>query len=149
MAYCQGLLSLAEVNSIMKPGAPATNIRFVNDTSLSACSWTPGPTIAVFAVFFVPLPAGTSLKSAAQQQLAKVHAPVGGSIAITPVSGVGDQALYVSANIPTPAGLNYIAEVAAADGGILLGCAQTGSGPVPAALQSELTQACTQVISRL
>jgi hypothetical protein len=151
LAYCQGLLSLTEVNSIMKPAAPATNIIFENDTSnhLSACSWAQGQVIAVFAVFFLPLPAGTSLKSAAQQQLAKVHVPVGGSIGTTPVSGVGDQALYLSANIPTPAGMNYVADLVVADGGILLGCAQTGTGSVPAATQSELTQACKVVISRL
>jgi len=151
LAYCQGLLSLAEVNSTMKPAAPATNIIFENDTSnhLSACSWAQGQTIAVLAVFFLPFPAGTSLKTAAQQQLAKVHVPVGGSIGTTPVSGVGDQALYVSANIPTPAGLNYIAEVVVADGGILLACAQTGVGSVPAAAQSELTQACKVIVGRL
>jgi hypothetical protein len=36
-----------------------------------------------------------------------------------------------------------------ADGGIVLGCAQVGTGSVPAGLQSELTQACKVVISRL
>jgi hypothetical protein len=151
LAYCQGLLSLAEVNSIMKPAAPATNIIFENDTSnhLSACSWTQGQIIAVFAVFFLPFPTGTSLNAAAQQELAKAHIPPGASIATTPVSGVGDQALYLSANIPTPAGLNYVADLAVADGSILLGCAQVGTGSVPSGLQSELTQACSVVISRL
>jgi hypothetical protein len=151
LAYCQGLLSLAEVNSVMKPAAPATNIIFENDTSnhLSACSWAQGQIIAVFAVFFLPFPTGTSLNAAAQQQLAKLHVPVGGSIGTTPVSGVGDQALYLSANIPTPAGMNYVADLVVADGSILLGCAQTGSGSVPAGLQPKLQEACLVVISKL
>jgi hypothetical protein len=151
LAYCQGLLSLADVNSIMKPAAPATNILFENDTSnhLSACSWAQGQVIAVLAVFFLPFPAGTSLESAAQQQLAKVHVPVGGSIGTTPVSGVGDQALYLSATVPTPAGPNYVADLVVADGGVLLGCAQTGTGSVPAVAQSELQEACLVVISQL
>jgi hypothetical protein len=151
VAYCQGLLSVAEANSIMKAVAPATNILFENDTSnnLSACSWAAGQTIAVLAVFFLPFPAGTSLNAAAQQQLAKVHVPAGGSFSSTPVSGVGDQALYVSATIPTPAGPNYIAELAVADGAVLLACSQTGTGSVPAAAQGELTQACKVVVSRL
>jgi hypothetical protein len=151
VAYCQGLLSLAEVNSIMQPAAPATNILFENDTSnhLSACSWVPRQPVAVLAVFFVLFPAGTSLKTAAQQQLVKMHAPPGVSVANTPLSGVGDQALYLSASIPTPAGLNYGADLVTADGGIVLGCAQTGTGSVPAGLKSELTQACLAVIGRL
>jgi hypothetical protein len=151
VAFCQGLLSLAEVNSVMKPAAPATNIIFENDTSnhLSACSWAQGQTIAVLAVFFLPFPAGTSLESAAQQQLAKVHVPTGGSVAATPVSGVGDQALYLSASIPTPADLNYAADLVVADGGIVLGCAQTGTGSVPAGLQPELQEACLAIMSQL
>ena len=149
VAFCQGLLSLAETNSIMQPAAPATTILFENDTAnnLSACSWTPGQTIAVLAVFFLPFPAGTSLAAAAQQQLAKSHVPPGASA--TPVSGVGDQALYLSATISTPAGPNYAADLIAADGGVVLGCAQTGAGSLPAATQGELTQACKVVISRL
>lgn len=151
VAYCQGLLSLAEANSIMRPPAPATTVLFENDTSnnLNACSWTPGQSTAVLAVFFLPFPAGTSLSAAAQQQLAKAHAPAGVSFSTTPVSGVGDQALYLSATIPTPAGPNYAADLVVADGGVLLGCAQTGAGSLPAAAQSELTQACKVVVSRL
>jgi hypothetical protein len=151
MAYCQGLLSLTEVNSIMQPPAAATTILFENDTSggLNACSWTPGQSIAVLAVFFAPFPAGTSLTAAAQQQLAKVHVPAGGGLNTTPVSGVGDQALYVSATIPTPSGPNYIAALDVADGAVLIGCTQTGSGSVPAAAQGELTQACKVVVGRL
>jgi hypothetical protein len=151
VAYCQGLLSLAEVNNAMKPAVPATTILFTNDTDtgLSACSWTAGQTIAVLAVFFLPFPSGTSLNAAAQQLLARVHAPAGGSVASTPVSGVGDQALYLSATIPTPSGPNYAADLIVADGGIILGCAQTGTGSLPAGEQAELTQACKLVISRL
>jgi hypothetical protein len=152
VAFCQGLLSLAETNSIMKPAAPATTILFENDTSstpLNACSWTPGQPVAVLAVYFALFPSGTSMNTAAQQLLAKAHVPAGGSINTTPVSGVGDQALYVSTTIPTPAGTNYIAALDVADGGVLLACAQTGAGSVPAAAQGELTQACKVVVSRL
>lgn len=151
VAYCQGLLSLAEANSVMRPPAPATTILFENDTSnnLGACSWTPGQNIAVLAVFFLPFPAGTSLSAAARQQLAKAHAPAGVNFSTTPVSGVGDQALYLAATIPTPAGPNYAADLVVADGGVLLGCAQTGTGSLPAATQSELKQACNVVVSRL
>jgi hypothetical protein len=151
VAYCQGLLSLADANSIMNPPAPATSILFENDTanSISACSWVPGQHTAVLAVFFLPFPQGTSLNAAAQQQLAKAHVPPGDSLTTTPVSGVGDQALYLSETLATPAGPNYVADLVVADGGILLGCSQTGTGSVPAAAQPELTQACTVVVSRL
>jgi hypothetical protein len=144
VAYCQGLLSLAEVNSIMKPPTPATNILFENDTSggLNACSWATGQTIAVLAVFFVPFPSGASLNSIAQR-LAKA------SITTTPVSGVGDQALYLSATLPTPSGPDYAADLVVAYGRIVIGCAQTGAGSLPAALQSEMTRACKLVVSRL
>lgn len=150
-AFCQGLLSLAEANSVMKPPAPATTILFENDSSnqLNACSWTPGQSIAVLAVYFAPFPAGTSMTAVAQQLLAKAHAPTGGTPATTPVSGVGDQALYLNTTIPTPAGANYIAALYVADGAVLIACTQTGDGSVPAAAQSELTQACTMVVSRL
>jgi hypothetical protein len=151
VAFCQGLLSLAEANSAMMPPAPATNILFENDSSnrLNACSWTPGQHIAVLAVYFAPFPAGTSLTAAAQQQIAKANPSSGGSIATAPVSGVGDQALYLSTTIPTPAGANFIAELVVADGGVLLACVQTGAGSPPTATQSELKQACTLVVSRL
>jgi hypothetical protein len=151
VAYCQGLLSLADANSIMNPPAPATSILFENDTanSISACSWVPGQDTAVLAVFFLPFPQGTSLNAAAQQQLAKAHVPPGNSLTTTPVSGVGDQALYISGTVATPAGPNYVADLVVADGGILLGCSQTGTGSVPSGLQSELTQACKVVVSRL
>ena len=149
--YCQGLLSLTEVNSIMQPPAAATNILFENDTSdgLSACSWAAGQSLAVLAVFFLPFPTGTSMTAAVQQQMAKTHIPAGGSVNTTPVSGVGDQALYVSAAIPTPNGTEYVAALDVADGAVLIGCTQTGAGSVPAGAQGELTQACKLVVSRL
>ncbi len=151
VAFCQGLLSVAEVNSVMQPPAPATTILFENDSSnqLNACSWTPGQNIAVLAVYFVPFPAGTSLTVVAQQLLTKSNAPAGGTPATTPVSGVGDQALYLNTTIPTPAGANYIAALYVADGAVLIACTQTGDGNVPAPAQSDLTQACTLVVSRL
>ncbi len=151
VAYCQGLLSLADVNSVMKPAAPATSIQFVNDTSnhLSACSWSPGPTIAVLAVFFIQSTPGVSLNSIAQQQLAKAHSPAGGNIETTPVSGVGDQAMYLSATIPTPSGPNYAGDLVVAYGALVIGCAQTGSGTLPTGLEPELQEACLAVISQL
>ena len=150
LAYCQGLLSLAEVNSVMKPAAPATNILFYNDTSDhgSECGWTQGQTIAVFAVEFFPFPAGASLNSFAQK-LAEANAQPGGKISTTPISGVGDQALYVSASLPTPAGLNYAADLYVAYGAILLGCSQTGTGSVPVSLQPKLQEACLAIMSQL
>lgn len=146
VAYCQGLLSLAQANSIMSPSSPATSILFENDSSgkLNACSWVPGNGVAVLAVYFAPFPQGTTLTTAVQQLL-----PASGGIATTPVAGVGDQALYVSATIPTPSGANYIGSIDAAYGAVLLACAQTGSGTLPAGLQSKLAQACTTVISHM
>lgn len=150
-AYCQGLLSLADVNNTMKPTAPATSILFVNDTSnhLSGCSWIPGSGVAVLAVFFIQSAPGISLTAVAQQQLAKSHGSTSGNVDTMPVSGVGDQAVYLSGTIPTPAGANYAGDLVVAYGAIIIGCAQTGSGSLSAGLEPELQEACLAVMSQL
>jgi len=150
-AYCQRLLSLADVNSVMKPTAPATSILFVNDPSnhLSACSWVPGSSVAVLSTWFIQSTPGVSLQAVAQQQLAKAKGSAGGSIESTQVSGVGDQAVYLSGTIPTPAGANYAGDLVVAYGAIIIGCAQTGSGTLPASLEPELQEACLAVMSQL
>ncbi len=151
VVYCQGLLSLADVNSVMKPAAPATSILFVNDTSnhLSACSWVPGSGVAVLSTWFIQSTPGVSLKAVAQQQLAQKQGSASGSIESTPVSGVGDQALYLGGTVPTPSGANYAGDLVVAYGAIIIGCAQTGSGSLPASLEPELQEACLAVMSQL
>ena len=151
VAYCQGLLSLADVNNVMKPTAPATSILFVNDTSnhLSICSWVPGSGVAVLSTWFIQSTPGVSLKAEAQRQLAKTQGSAGGSVESASVSGVGDDALYLSGTIPTPAGANYAGDLVVAYGAIIIGCAQTGSGSLPAGLEPELQEACLAVMSQL
>lgn len=151
VAYCQGLLSLADVNSVMKPAAPATSIQFVNDTSthLSACSWTPGQSIAVLSTWFIQSAPGVSLNALAQQLLAKTQGSAGGTVDSTPVSGVGDEAVYLSGTVPTPAGPNYAGDLVVAYGAVVIGCAQTGSGSLPTSLEPELQEACLAVMSQL
>ncbi|HLY31758.1 MAG TPA: hypothetical protein VKQ36_12080, partial [Ktedonobacterales bacterium] len=127
------------------------SILFENDTSehVSICSWIPGSSVAVLSTWFIQSTPGVSLKAEAQRLLAKAHSPAGGGIDITLVSKVGDQALYLSETIPTPSGANYAGDLVVAYGALVIGCAQTGSGSLPASLEPELQEACLVVMSQL
>src|SRR5690242_9944165 len=95
LAFCQGLVSLADVNNVMKPAAPATQIVPDNARPGGSCSYTSGSASGLdFTLFFQPFPQGTSLAAIAQQGLQQLASknglPPGLTATVTPLSGIGD-----------------------------------------------------------
>jgi hypothetical protein len=151
VAYCQGLVSLADANNFMKPAAPATAITALNVAPVASCNYASAsaPSRYVLVVIFLPFPQGTSVSAITQQLLTRAaQAEAHWSITTTPVSGIGDQAMYVSATASLNGFTGYWVGLATTVGQIAIGCETYGIGSAPP-LQPALTQVCTQVVSRL
>ena len=149
VAYYTGLMSLAEANQIMQPATPATTIQVNTGGKGGSCNWQYAELKAVVTVLFEPFPQGTSLDAVVTQELAKVQAEPGAKVTKTTVTGVGDQALYVSESAPIGKGI-WEDLLDTTTGPVYISCTVLGTGAPPAAsLQAPLTQVCQQVLSRM
>ncbi len=155
LAFCQGLVSLSDANNIMHPASPITSIVPDNARPGGSCSYTSSSHQAgiPLSLYFQPFPAGTSLNAIAQQAVAQAEAkngiPPGLSFNITPVSGIGDQALYGSAS-GTFSGISvFYAALDTTIGSVWISCFNFGEGSPTIPQQPALTQVCTQVVSRI
>jgi hypothetical protein len=148
-AYCQGLMSVAEANQIMQPATPATTIRVDKGPKGGSCNYEYALFKPVVSVLFLPFQPGASLDAIATQSLAEVQAQPGANFTKTPVSGVGDQGLYISGTAQIGKGL-WEDLLDTTDGPVFISCNVIGTGAPPtASLQAPLMQVCQQVISRL
>lgn len=148
MAFCQGILTLAEANQIMRPATPATTIRIdANASGGGSCNYEYAPYKAVVSVIFVTLaPPSASIADLAGQAASKT----GGKLTMTPVSGLGDQAEYGVVNVPIQGQTYNVDAMDVIYGTLFFNCELAYLGtPQTAAEQGKLTQACQLVLSRL
>ena len=156
LAYCQSLVSLADVNNVMKPASPATTITPDNARPGGSCSYISGtdPSGLDFTLFFQPFPQGTSLSAIAQQGLqqaaAKKGLPPGITATITPLSGIGDQAIYASFTGTFNGISGFYDAVYTTLGSVYLSCFNFGIGSSPTTPQQPaLPELCTQAVNRM
>jgi hypothetical protein len=149
-ALCRQILSIDEANAIMQPAAPATSIVAANIAQEASCSYLASPGRYVLTILFAPFPPGTSVNAFVQDALAKAaQAQAHWTIAITPVSGVGDQAIYVSATAALNGLTYYWVGLVTTVGQIAIACDTIGFGSAAPPLQAPLTQCAQVVVSRL
>ncbi len=149
LAFCQHIMSIAEANQIMKPPSPATSIRVTSTSTGGSCNYENASNRTVLTITFLPYTGGPANAQAtlagAAAQLAQVK---GAQVTTTPVTGIGDAALFVTAVI-TVVPLKEAA-IDSIYGAILLSCANFNVGTSSfATQQTALTQVCQQVIIRL
>jgi len=156
MPYCQGLMTVAEANQIMRPPTPATTVDAQSDDELGVCTYKSAQ--AQFAVVKIllerkaytgprPVPA-----SAISQLVAQLEDEPGGTVTTaTPVSGVGDQAEFLAASVTQGSIHFYVDVVYVLYGNVVFLCDDfhLGSKPDDATQQSELQQCAQLVVSRL
>lgn len=89
------------------------------------------------------------LRCISAQAQAKGTFPPGTTFSTTPLSGVGDQAVYgiVSGSFKGVTG--FYAALDTTVGSVAIGCADFGLGSPGMPQQPALTQVCTQVVSRV
>lgn len=143
VAFCQGLMTVAEANTFMKPATAATSIRVDTSPAGGSCNYEYAQFQSVVTVHFLPYQGGSL--TALANQIANTPST---TVTTKPVSGVGDQALFVAATI-TSVNLrqDYLDAV---DGAVLLQCFNPNVGAASDDAQlAALTQVCQQVIARL
>ncbi|HKV82927.1 MAG TPA: hypothetical protein VJN88_00120 [Ktedonobacterales bacterium] len=154
LAYCQGLVSLSDVNNVMKPSSPASNIVPDNARPGGSCSYTSGAGGLDFTLYFQPFPVGTSLNAIAQQAWQQAATnnklPAGVNITITPLSGIGDQAIYAAFSGTIQGISGYYDALYTTKGSVALSCFNFGIGSTATTPQQPaLTQLCTQAVGRM
>lgn len=154
LAYCQSLVSLDDVNNVMKPASPATTIVPDNARPGGSCSYTPGSSGLDFTLYFQPFPQGTSLSSIAQQGLQQLASknglPPGLTATVTPLTGIGDQAIYAAFSGTFDGVSGFYDSVYTTLGSVVLSCFNFGIGSSPTTPQQPaLTQLCTQAVNRM
>lgn len=149
VAFCQRILTVAEANELMKPPTPATTIRVDSNPPGGSCNYEYAQFRAVLSLILLPYTGGAGNEQAALDGAsAKLSQVKGAQITTTPVSGVGDAAMFITATL-TIASLKE-ASVDTIYGAILLSCANFKVGASSfATQQTELTQVCQKVVSRL
>lgn len=143
VAFCQGLMTVAEANAFMKPAAVASTIRIDTSPIGGSCNYEYAQFQSVVTVHFLPYRGGSL--SALAGQIANTP---GATVTTKPVSGVGDQALFVAATITS---VNLRQDyLDTADGAVVLQCFNPNVGAASDdSQQAALTQVCQQVIARL
>jgi hypothetical protein len=159
LAFCQRIMSLAEVNQIMSPPTPANTIVPNNTSNGGSCNYTvasrPGLAGFVLAIVLYPWTGPTpvsqqDIESAVQQAESKAGANGITISTFTTVSGVGDQAAFLAAS-GSYQGVTYkVAVFYTLYGKIFFTCTNFNPGSSPDAAQQSALQQCAQlVVSRL
>jgi hypothetical protein len=151
LQYCNQLMSLAEMNALMKPPAPATTIVPTNGGTGGACNYeatkTNIPLIIYFFVWNGPDPIPQADIQAALSQAAGNNLTI---TTATPVSGIADQAEYLEAT-GSGDGLHAVMHIFyVLEGPFIFDCfTYTPLSAGFLATQNQLQQCATQVDSRL
>jgi hypothetical protein len=154
--YCQGLMTVAEANQAMNPPAPATTIDAQSDSELGVCSYTSAQTPFPVVKILLERKAYTGPKPVPQSTIDELVAELandpGATVTTTAaISGVGDQAEFLAANV-RESNLTFYADVVyVLYGSVVFLCDDfhLGSKPDDATQQSELQQCAQLVVSRL
>lgn len=150
VAFCQGIMTVAQANQIMHPPTPATTIRVDAPASGGgSCNYEYKPFHSVVSIVFGPNTINVSnpqaiLAAAAKQLPVSANA----TITATPVAGVGDAAQFVT-GVLTVVPLK-MAALQVIYGKIFFTCSNFNvQGSSFATQQTYLTQVCQQYISQL
>lgn len=119
-----------------------------------SCSYPPGSGGLDFTLYFQPFPQGTSLSAIAQQGLQQLASknglPPGLTATVTPLSGIGDQAIYAAFSGTFDGASGFYDSAYTTLGSVALSCINFGIGSTPTTPQQlALTQLCTQAVSRM
>lgn len=150
IAFCQGIMTVAQANQIMHPPTPATTIRIDAPASGGgSCNYEYKPFHSVVSVVFpatvIDVSNPQAVFAAADKQLPQ---SANATITTTSVSGVGDAAQFVT-GVLTVVPLK-MASVQVIYGKILFTCSNFNvQGASFATEQTELTQVCQQYVSQL
>lgn len=151
VALCQQLLTVAEANQIMKPPIAATTIRVDSTTAGGSCNYEYAQFKSVVSIAFLPFQQGQSLSAAANQITSRTSSLPNATVKTTMVSGVGDQALFVSAKA-TVQGISFWDDgLDVAYGNVLFAFAnfKVPATSSDAAQQAMLTQVAQLALSRI
>lgn len=149
VAFCQGIMTVAQANQFMQPPMPATTIRVDTSVNGGSCNYEYKPYLSVVTILFVPFTGSAGDAQAFftgidKQQLQLNNA----TTTTTTLPGIGDAAQYVTGVLTVP-GLK-IAAVQVIYGAIFFACANDNvQGSSFAAQQTALTQVCQQFASQL
>jgi len=142
-------MTVAEANTIMQPATAATTIRVDTGSRGGSCNYEYSAFHAIVSVLFRLYVAGVSLDAIATQALAQAQQN-GATITKTTVTGIGDQALYITASYTVASTNVYAYYLDTTVGSLYVSCWNTFLGAPPATSQQPaLTPVCTQVLSRL
>jgi hypothetical protein len=149
-------MTVAEANQIMNPPTPATTLNAQSDSELGVCSYvTPQSPFAVVKVLIEekpytgpkPVPEATIVQLATQ-----LASEPGVTVSTTAaVSGVGDQAEFLAANV-SESGMTFYADaIYIIYGNVASECVDfnLNTKPDDAAQQAALTQCGQRVVAQL
>lgn len=155
-AFCQSVMSVAEANQIMHPPAPITTIRVQSDAELGVCAYnSPQSPFAVVKILIeqkpytgpMPVPTSTIL-----QLVSELANDPGATVTATkPVSGVGDQAEFLAANVSQGGMTFYVDVVYVIYGKVAFLCDDfhLNTKPDDTAQMNSLQQCAQRVVSQL
>ena len=150
VAFCQGIMTVAQANQIMNPPTSATTIRVDAPASGGgSCNYEYKPFHSVVSIVFGPTVIDASNPQAVLAALDKqIPQSANATFTTTPVSGVGDTAQFLTvvfAALPTK-----MASMQVIYGKIAFSCDNFNvQGASFATEQTSLTQVCKQYISQL
>lgn len=156
MAFCQHILSVAEANQFMNPPIPATTIVPNNTSGGGSCNYEYAPLKITLAVILlpwngpVPIPQA-DIQAFVTQELAKAGANGVTVSTFTLVSGVGDQAAFLSLVAPPNGFIHKVTVFYVLYGHIFFDCVNyfNVGNSSDATQQSALQQCAQTVVSRL
>ena len=154
VAFCQGIMTVAQANQIIAPPTPSTTVVADQGDNAGSCNYEPASRIVNLNISFQdwngPVPVSQSTITA---EIAKLASAQGVTISsYTNVNGVGDQAAFIAAKGVIHGYTVKIDIFYVLYGKIEFSCATVyfnRSSPPDASLKGKLQQCAEQVVSRL
>lgn len=155
-AFCQSVMTVADANQIMNPPVPATTIYVQSDSELGVCRYDPPQ--SQFAVVKIlieekpysgpkPVPTSTII-----QLVSQLESDPGANVTTTaPISGVGDQAEFLAANLSEGGSTFYVDAIYVIYGNVAFMCDDfhMNTKPDDTAQQNGLQQCAQRVVNQL
>jgi hypothetical protein len=154
--FCQSVMTVAEANQIMNPPTPATTLNAQSDSELGVCSYTsPQSPFAVVKVLIEEKPY-TGPKPVPQATITQLATQLANEPGVTvtttsAVSGVGDQAEFLAANVSDGNLTLYADAIYVIYGNVASECVNfhLNTKPNDATQQSALQQCAQRVVAQL
>jgi hypothetical protein len=155
-AFCLSIMTVADANQIMNPPVPATTLTAHSDSELGVCSYTNSQSpFAVVKVLIEEKPY-TGPKPVPQATITQLATQLASDPNVTvtttaPVTGVGDQAEFLAANVSEEGITLYADALYIIDGSVASECIDfhLNTKPDDATQQSELQQCGQRVVAQL